>query len=105
MKHVLQKMTLFYFLNCVQSIPHNLEETITAVEPSHPIDPIYSVEPPYQIHRPLPIEEPMSPMDSHNCCVSCGYSYCKTLDSCVRPWETYCVDFNVIVNPFLKTGH
>ena len=49
------------------------------------------------IIRPMPLE--------HNCCVSCGYSYCKTLDICVRPWETYCSDFDVVVNPFLKTGH
>ena len=51
------------------------------------------------IIRPMPIQV------EHDCCVSCGYSYCKTLDICVRPWETYCSDFDVVVNPFLKTGH
>ena len=27
-------------------------------------------------------------IDENNCCASCGYSYCPSLDSCVRPWET-----------------
>ena len=52
------------------------------------------------IIRPMPLER-----EQLDCCVSCGYSYCKTLDICVRPWETYCSDFDVVVNPFLKTGH
>ena len=54
------------------------------------------------IIRPMPLER-----EQLDCCVSCGYSYCKTLDICVRPWETYCSDFDVVVpeGPFLKTGH
>lgn len=54
------------------------------------------------IIRPMPLER-----EQLDCCASCGYSYCKTLDICVRPWETYCSDFDVVVpeGPFLKTGH
>lgn len=31
-----------------------------------------------------------SPYDEHNCCVSCGYTWCPDLEECVRVWETYC---------------
>ena len=27
--------------------------------------------------------------DKEGCCESCGYSYCPSLDNCVKPWETY----------------
>ena len=36
--------------------------------------------------------------DDNNCCVSCGYSYCPSLDNCVRPWETYCQEFDFPYN-------
>ena len=26
----------------------------------------------------------------HNCCISCGYTWCPDLEQCVRVWETYC---------------
>ena len=38
-----------------------------------------------------------------DCCDSCGYSYCPSLDSCVRPWETYCQEFQFPYNA-LWTG-
>ena len=28
--------------------------------------------------------------DEHNCCISCGYTWCPDLEQCVRVWETYC---------------
>jgi hypothetical protein len=31
-----------------------------------------------------------SPYDQYGCCVSCGYTWCETLNECVRVWETYC---------------
>lgn len=31
-----------------------------------------------------------NPYDKYGCCVSCGYVWCETLNSCVRLWETYC---------------
>ena len=31
-----------------------------------------------------------SPYDENGCCVSCGYTWCETLNECVRVWETYC---------------
>ena len=36
--------------------------------------------------------------DDHDCCVSCGYSYCPGLETCVRPWETYCQEFDFPYN-------
>ena len=33
-----------------------------------------------------------------SCCTSCGYSYCPSLDDCVRPWETYCKEFDIPYN-------
>lgn len=35
--------------------------------------------------------------DNNGCCISCGYSWCETLQECVRVWETYCES--------LETGH
>ncbi len=31
-----------------------------------------------------------SPYDNNGCCISCGYTWCPNLESCVRLWETYC---------------
>ena len=31
-----------------------------------------------------------SPYDENGCCSSCGYTWCETLNECVRVWETYC---------------
>ncbi len=31
-----------------------------------------------------------SPYDNNGCCLSCGYTWCPNLESCVRLWETYC---------------
>lgn len=49
---------------------------------------------PINPYQPMPIDYLREGLaihkDDHNCCVSCGYSYCDTLDTCVRPWETFC---------------
>jgi len=31
-----------------------------------------------------------SPYDENGCCLSCGYTWCETLNECVRVGETYC---------------
>jgi len=31
-----------------------------------------------------------SPYDENGCCLSCGFTWCETLNECVRPWLTYC---------------
>ena len=31
-----------------------------------------------------------SPYDEYGCCISCGYTWCASLNTCVRIWETYC---------------
>jgi len=33
---------------------------------------------------------PPNPYDEYGCCTSCGFSWCETLQECVRPWEIYC---------------
>jgi len=37
-----------------------------------------------------------------DCCESCGYSYCPSLDTCVRPWEIYCKEFDFPYNALYK---
>ena len=32
--------------------------------------------------------------DEEGCCETCAYSYCPSLDDCIRPWETYCKEFD-----------
>lgn len=36
-----------------------------------------------------------NPYDPYGCCVSCGYTWCETLNECVRTWETYCESLDV----------
>ena len=36
--------------------------------------------------------------DEYDCCMSCGYNYCPSLDNCVRSWETYCQEFQFPYN-------
>lgn len=31
-----------------------------------------------------------NPYDENGCCTSCGYTWCETLNECIRVWETYC---------------
>ncbi len=41
----------------------------------------------------LMVKSPSSPFgrsDNNGCCISCGYTWCETLNECVRVWETYC---------------
>lgn len=33
---------------------------------------------------------------------SAGYSYCPSLDECVRPWEVYCKEFDFPYNVLYK---
>jgi len=40
--------------------------------------------------------------DEQGCCLSCGYSYCPSLDTCVKPWETYCQEFDFPYNALYK---
>ena len=40
--------------------------------------------------------------EAGSCCESCGYSYCPSLDTCVRPWETYCQEFDFPYNALYK---
>jgi len=44
----------------------------------------------YEIFYLLINQMVKSPYDDHNCCVSCGYTWCPNLEECVRLWETYC---------------
>lgn len=44
------------------------------------------------------------PIVEKPCCTSCGYSYCPSLDDCVRPWETYCQEFDFPYNIVYKNS-
>ena len=50
---------------------------------------------------PLPVKEPQAEQQGE-CCTSCGYSYCPSLYTCVRPWETYCKEFDFPYNALYK---
>ncbi len=52
---------------------------------------------------PIPQEQPVDILlvglaEKDNCCDSCGYSYCPSLDTCIRSWETYCQEFQFPYN-------
>ena len=60
---------------------------------------------------PLPAKEPPVDIlleglaihkDEGDCCISCGYNYCPSLDTCVRSWETYCQEFDFPYNALYK---
>lgn len=38
----------------------------------------------------------------NNCIESAGYSYCPSLEECVRPWEVYCKEFDFPYNVLYK---
>ena len=67
-------------------------------------------EPPKPLTSPgapqLPVEILLDGLAVHTdkggCCESCGYSYCPSLDNCVRPWETYCQEFDFPYNVLYK---
>jgi len=40
--------------------------------------------------------------DYHGCLIGAGYSYCPSLDECVRPWESYCKEFDFPYNLLYK---
>ena len=63
-------------------------------------------EPPQPLTAPGPPQLPIDILltglavhhDEQGCCLSCGYSYCPSLTTCVRPWETYCKEFDFPYN-------
>ena len=65
--------------------------------------PVYQVPDPDIIYLPIP--KPIGDnQDEGGCCISCGYSYCPSLDDCVRPWETYCQELDFPYNALYKGG-
>ena len=67
-------------------------------------------DPPKSLTAPGPPEQPVDILleglaihtDECGCCVSCGYSYCPSLDNCIRPWENYCQEFDFPYNVLYK---
>lgn len=54
------------------------------------------------IQQDKPIDLLLDGLATPECCVSCGFSYCPSLDDCVRPWETYCQEFDFPYNALYK---
>ena len=54
------------------------------------------------IQQEKPIDLLLEQLATPECCDSCGYSYCPSLDDCVRPWETYCQEFDFPYNALYK---
>ena len=54
------------------------------------------------MNEPVPVDILLTGLavhkDEQGCCESCGYKYCPSLDDCVRPWETYCQEFDFPYN-------
>ena len=64
--------------------------------------------PAYLFAKSIP-QPPVEPVDIlltglavSGCCESCGYTYCPSLDTCVRPWETYCQELDFPYNALYK---
>jgi len=49
-----------------------------------------------------PIDILLTGLSTTGCCESCGYTYCPSLDICVRPWETYCQELDFPYNALYK---
>jgi hypothetical protein len=43
-------------------------------------------------------------MKHEGCCDSCGYKKCPSTNLCVRPWETYCQEFDFPYNILYQTA-
>jgi len=51
----------------------------------------------------VPIPKPIGGNeDEGGCCISCGYSWCPSLNNCVRSWETYCQELDFPYNALYK---
>jgi hypothetical protein len=58
---------------------------------------VLSIQPTIQPTKE-PIDILLEALATPRCCEDCGYSYCPSLDDCIRPWETYCKDFDFPYN-------
>ena len=50
------------------------------------------------VNKPMPVDILLTGLASTGCCETCGFKYCPSLDDCVRPWETYCQEFDFPYN-------
>lgn len=60
---------------------------------------VYSIP---QAPETKPVDILLTGLAETGCCETCGYSYCPSLDTCVRPWETYCQEFDFPYNALYK---
>ena len=60
---------------------------------------VYSIP---QVPDQKPVDILLTGLAETGCCETCGYSYCPSLDTCVRPWETYCQEFDFPYNALYK---
>lgn len=60
---------------------------------------VYSIP---QAPEEKPIDILLTGLATTGCCETCGYKYCPSLDNCVRPWETYCQEFDFPYNVLYK---
>ena len=52
------------------------------------------------VPQPQPIDILLSGLAAEGC--ACGYSYCPSLDTCVKPGETYCQELDFPYNALYK---
>ena len=64
--------------------------------------PAPSASVPYRHPAQEPIDILLTGLADTGCCETCGYTYCPSLDICVRPWETYCQELDFPYNALYK---
>ena len=105
----LANTTIFIFtiINSVLSIPVQSDIVPDAIDylnvglASTNEYPVYQVPDPEIIYLPIP--KPIGAnKDEGGCCISCGYSWCPSLNNCVRSWETYCQELDFPYNALYK---
>ena len=78
------------FIRCLFGLP----VVLSIPEPPKPL----TVPGPPQLPVEILLEGLAIHTDEKGCCESCGYSYCPSLDDCIRPWETYCQELDFPYN-------
>ena len=61
-----------------------------------------SIPQPPEPPAPLAVDILLTGLAATGCCETCGYTYCPSLDTCVKPWETYCQELDFPYNALYK---
>jgi len=99
-------LTLFAQLVSVSSIPIQSDKPVAIDYLNLGLaatgrDPVYRPPSPEIVFVDIP--KPIGVgLDEGGCCISCGYNWCPSQTTCVRPWETYCQELDFPYNALYK---